>query len=709
MLPSSLLYAGSASCIDCHADAARDWSGSHHAKAQRPIDPELDGPAFDPAHTIAHGKESATAQVRDGRFALTTTGPDGQPHDFEPVQALAVFPLWQYLIPFPGGRLQATELAWDPARKEWFNVYGDQARQHWEWGHWTQRGMNWNAMCATCHTTDFRKNYQPETDAYASTYAELGVGCEQCHGPMKPHVIWQHDHEGLSGDPTLEYVDRDQHFATCGACHTRRGDLTGRFQPGEAYLDHFEPTLPDATDVFYPDGQVRDEDFEYVPFMLSYMHGQNVRCVDCHHYHTGKVNLPGNKLCLRCHEQPVTKKIAIDSDAHSHHAPETPGWYCIDCHMPVTHYMERHPRHDHGMTVPDPLMTREFGIPNACTRCHEKEGVDWSIEKAVEWYGDRLDRPARQRTRLLASIRNGDTAAIAPLLDRFEKEPNPTWRAVYIRFLVAALGRVDTPDRFMQGVSKIEQLVHDEHPLIRATAIEALAGIYPTAAEHTADSLDHPVRLVRLKAAWAMRSTLPETHPVHAELMDSLRINQDQPLGAFQWAHYFAARQQPEQAIPWFEKAIRWDPGAAGFRHDFAVVLSGMGRMGPAIEQMRKATEIEPDAGLHRYGLGLLYAEQGRLPEARDALAAAAERDPGIPRFWYNLALAESRLGHVEPAVMAMYKAEALAPSVVDYPYTRATILLQANDVERAREALSRALQIDPQHLPSLELLGKLR
>ena len=73
-------------------------------------------------------------------------------------------------------------------RNDWFSVFGNEDRQPGEWGHWTSRGMSWNAMCAYCHNTHLTKGYDTKTDGYHTTMSEPGVGCEACHGPMKAHA-----------------------------------------------------------------------------------------------------------------------------------------------------------------------------------------------------------------------------------------------------------------------------------------------------------------------------------------------------------------------------------------------------------------------------------------------------------------------------------------------------------------------------------------
>src|SRR5439155_11774902 len=152
------------SCRDCHQEPFDLWKTSHHALAERSLEPELDGAAFDPARAFKHGSQTSEARLDSGRFKIISTGAGGERQAFRVERVLGVEPLKQFLVPAANGRLQVTELAVDSRRGDWFDVYGDEDRQQGEWGHWTGRGMTWNAMCAACHNTRVRKNYQQSTD-----------------------------------------------------------------------------------------------------------------------------------------------------------------------------------------------------------------------------------------------------------------------------------------------------------------------------------------------------------------------------------------------------------------------------------------------------------------------------------------------------------------------------------------------------------------
>ena len=45
-------------------------------------------------------------------------------------------------------------------------------------------------MCAECHSTGVRRNYDAANDRFATSFAEISVGCEACHGQGSRHVDW---------------------------------------------------------------------------------------------------------------------------------------------------------------------------------------------------------------------------------------------------------------------------------------------------------------------------------------------------------------------------------------------------------------------------------------------------------------------------------------------------------------------------------------
>ena len=711
-------YAGSASCRECHASAFDRWKDSHHALAERPVDPALDRSAFEPTRVIAHGTQTAEARATARGLELVTVGLDGRQQPFVPDRVIGLDPLRQFLIPTGGGRWQTAELAYDPRSNNWFNVFGDEDRKPGEWGHWTGRGMNWNTMCAACHNTRVRKNYRADTDTYATAMAGRSVGCEACHGPQRAHVDWQKKHRGTGAkDPTAYRHTRDQSLATCGSCHARRGELTGDFQPGADFFDHFSLTIPDETDIFYPDGQVRDEDYEFTSFLSSRMHGAGVRCVDCHEPHSSKTILPGNLLCLRCHaapaapattptlSPPIAPAPVIVAAAHSHHAPDKPGGRCVDCHLPQTVYMQRHARHDHGFTIPDPLLTKQLGIPNACNRCHTDRTTDWAIEAVDKWYGPRMNRPSRTRAQAIAAGRANRPGAEANLLRLLTDEKVPLWRA-------AAANLLRNWSHEPHVANALIHVAKDTNAIVRAAAARALET--PAQSGNVAAAgllqllLADPVRGVRVEAAWSLRARVAAQSLAGRELRHMLEHNRDQPTGLLQLGQWFADRGDPAESLACLRRAVEWDAGSPPLQAALALALNAQGQTAEAVRHLEAACRLAPRQAEYRFNLALGLNELGRLPEALAALEETVKLDPQFSRAWYNLGLAYNGRQQTDRALDALVQAESLDPRSPQAAYARATILARLGRTAEALTAARRALEIAPNHAEAAQLVRAL-
>lgn len=701
-------YAGSTSCRECHAWEYDTWKKSHHGLAERSWDSALDRAAFDPAHTFKHGSQTSEARLDAQKAEVVTLGFGGKREAYPVERVIGEDPLRQFLVKRDGGRLQTLEVAWDPNRKEWFNVYGGEDRQPGEWGHWTGRGMNWNNMCATCHNTRPRKNYDAPTDSYHTAMAEVSVSCESCHGPMRDHVSWQKSYAGSGKlDPTLGKLTKDQMFDTCGSCHSRRMELTGDFKPGDKYHDQFILSIPDESNIFHPDGQIWDEDYEFTAFLGSRMHHAGVRCWDCHEPHSSKLVLPkeNNLLCMRCHNGGYPNSPIIDPVAHSFHKSDSTGNQCVNCHMPQTTYMQRHARRDHGFTIPDPLITKQHGIPNACNRCHTDKDTEWALAATEKWWGAKMNRRTRVRAQTLASAKEGVESAKNGLVGLLTSDETPFWKAVSANML----------ERWSQEpvvANTLLQMLNHTNSLVRANAAHSL-GPWAGQGNRTVDGalrnlLNDEARSVRYIAAWAMRRSLDLNSKAGKELVRTLDYNQDQPVGQLQKGVLHLTRNEVSQALPYFERAVSWDSRSADIRQEYATVLSMAGRSQDALVQIQEACKLAPNNAEHRYRLGLAFAEVGDLSQAMKALEETVRLDPRNARAWYNLGLSRNQLGDANGALDALTRAESADATSSDYPYARATILSQLRRIGEAMTAAQRALEISPGHSGAQQLLRSL-
>lgn len=699
--PSSF---ASADCRSCHENAFAAWSASHHAFAHRPVDAAKDADAFVPANHASVSGVDYDISWKDGRphFAEKRDGRPAEPYTADFV--LGHTPLRQYIVPVGGGRYQAAELAFDPAKKDWFNVFGDERRQPGEWGHWRGRGMNWNSMCAHCHMTDFRKNYDPAADVYATTWREHGVGCSQCHaGLAADHLDPKRKPASGStplGNPTAADLKRAQE--TCAPCHARNELLTGRLHPGGGYNDYYRLTLPTEAAVFFPDGQVRDEDFNYTSLLTSRMGGKaGVTCLDCHDPHSGRTKLPAsdNSLCMQCHgPSPRMNAPVIDPLAHSRHPAGSTGNQCVTCHMPTTTYMQRDPRHDHGFLKPDPLLTKELGIPNACNRCHADKSVDWSIEYVNQWYGAKMDSRQRARTRVVAAAQAGAPEAAEKLVAMIASEDVPAWRATLL--LLARNFAASHP----KVAETARAATKDADAMVRSAAAQVLSTL-PGEAATLRPLLNDSSRLVRLDAAWPLSAELPAGSAIRREFDEYLAASADQPAGRLRLGQDFFNRGRAAEAEGALRKAAEWDPNSPGIQDTLGVVLNELGKTDEAAAALWRAARLNPADATAAFNAALAFAAARKLPDAEFALREAVKRNPRLDRAWYNLGLLLAQTGRPADALAALQQAEQAAPGVADYPYARATILWQTNQRDAALAAARRALEIDPGHAPSRALL----
>lgn len=699
----------STDCRSCHEDIYKSWSGSHHALAHREVEQKADADAFgQPQEFTAHGIDYRL-EWQEGKPVFTEKRGASPAERYIAEYVLGHTPIKQYVVPTGNGRFQAAELIFDPIKKEWLNVFGDERRQPGEWGHWRGRGMNWNSMCAHCHMTGYNKNYDPVRDVYATTWREHGVGCAQCHAMPADHAANPKKlpaptpvASAASPDLALFNARRQEAQDTCAPCHARNELLTGEVRPGVKYHDFYRLTLPTDASVFYPDGQMRDEVFNYTGLLTSRMGGKaGVTCLDCHDPHSGKTILPAqnNLLCMQCHSGSGGRLSApvIDPVAHSRHLPGSTGNQCISCHMPTTTYMQRDPRHDHGFIKPDPLLTKELGIPNACNRCHTDKSVDWAIDHTDRWYGDKMNSRQRERARAVAAAQASKPDAATRLLALIATEDVPAWKAT-----MTLLTRNYASDP--RVVDAARAATRDADPLVRSAGVQVLSSL-PREVPALRPLLHDSSRLVRLDAAWPLSSEIPDASPNRKELDTYLAVSADQPTGRMRIGQDLFNRGRAAEAEVQLRKATEWDPNSAGLHDALGLILNELNRPEEAAASLWRAARLDTANPQAAFNAALAFAGANKLADAEFALREAIRRDARFDRAHYNLALLLNQTGRVPDALTALQTAEQLAPQVADYPYARATILLQRGDRPGAASAARKVLALDPTHVQAQALL----
>jgi predicted CXXCH cytochrome family protein len=479
-------------------------------------------------------------------------------------------------------------------------------------------------------------------------------------------------------------------MANCASCHARREELTSNFTPGDHFHDHFRLALLSQPGVYHEDGQVLDEDFEYGSFLGSRMHHAGISCLDCHDPHSGGLRLPveNNALCLSCHTPPGTRNATpINPLTHSRHPAGSTGAQCVSCHMPETTYMQRDPRRDHGFTLPDPQLTLELGIPNACNRCHEDRDAQWAADQATAWYGEDYNLATRERARVMRRAAEGDATVVPELLTLTAAQEIPMWRASLLALLGPWIAQNEVRDFC------VAELGHAD-PLVRAAAADALAP-RPDARAELARLFDDPSRNVRLEAAWSNPSGdgLPPALAAEQELW--LTVNSDQPAGVIRRGQQALGRNDFAAAEHWLRRAVAWDPAAYTHRMLGRVLHAG-GNLDGAITELTRAVELDPEAPDYPYELALMFAEKGDAAAAITHLQHTVENAPDFGRAWYNLGLAYAGQQKLASALHALGQAEQHLPTSPEPAYAAATIHARMDDLPAALAAAERALVITP-------------
>ncbi|SBT08553.1 Tetratricopeptide TPR_2 repeat protein [Candidatus Accumulibacter aalborgensis] len=682
-LPANATYVGAQSCQTCHEPQFKAWSGSHHQLAMQEAKASTVLGDFANVKFRNNGVES-TFFRRGDQFMVRTDGPDGKLADYEIRYTFGLYPLQQYLIPFPGGRYQTLPIAWDTRPKgeggqRWFHLYPDQKIDHQDPLHWTGLYQNWALQCAECHSTNLRKGYDAASNTYRTTFSEINVACESCHGPASAHVDWARhakppysaaDDKGL---PSLNsrwkeawqfpsegarFAARD-HLAdpaamnSCAACHSRRSTLREGGKAGAPLEDTHRLAMLTAPN-YHADGQQREEVYVWGSFLQSRMYQRGVTCMDCHDPHSQKLRAEGNALCTRCHNA-----TEFDSPKHHQHSAGGKGAQCVTCHMPTQNYMVIHARQDHSMRVPRPDLSISLGSPNACTQCHSDRKPQWAASAMDKWYG----KAWRERPQYGTTLHAGQTQGAAALPGLLDLAASPAAPAI-IRATAATLAQAHVHPGALPAA---RALLHDADPSVRVAALGMIAPIDPLNRVLSASPLlSDPVLGVRIEAARVLADVpdaqIPEgrraaREAALQEYVASLQQEADWPSGNVNLGNLRLRQGRMDEAAAAFERAIALDPGFAGAYVNLADAWRQQGHEAEAEKVLRRGLAVMPrDAHLH-HALGLALTRQGKKAAALKEFVEAARLAPDNARYAYVQAIALHSAGKRDEALALLRRA----------------------------------------------------
>lgn len=711
-------YVGRSSCIQCHQEEAESYIGSHHDLAMDLATEDTVLADFDNATFERDGVVSR--MFRDGdRYMIHTEGEEGEMRDFHVKYVFGVDPLQQYMVEFdrtPGmpdseiPRVQVLRLSWDTAKEEWFYLRPPDVKDKLEPDdplHWTGIGQRWQTMCADCHSTNLKRNFDTKTNQYHTTFSEIDVSCEACHGPGSLHVelaqsnsvFW--DRRYGFGLAKLKGEDPEPQIQTCAPCHSRRGLLDTDFHAGDQFCDHFQLELLQE-ETYFDDGQIKDEVYVYGSFIQSKMYHKGIRCTDCHDPHSLKLKHPGNKTCTSCHQHAAGK---YDVPSHHHHVPGTEGAKCVNCHMPERTYMAVDPRRDHSLRVPRPDLSVSIGTPNACSGCHVKDQLkdlpaektqslkeyadwlqqaqdgdqeiagllaktdQWCDDACETWYGSERKKPthfAETISEFRKAQESSDPEILTESIKSMLKLANQTdaqTPAIARASALNELAATGTPNAFPVAVSILKK--SSESPLVMAAAINLFMNAPASVTRKSLlPILSSKTRLLRNEAARVLVASgayqnLSGSEKTRVNLLlrdvkESLMAASDRAGAHLGWAMLCEGQGRPEEAIQAYRTAIQVEPNTTGPRSNLSSLLERVASQRSATQAAEMLEEAEK-----------LRGEELPLLE-RDAKLA-----PENASVQYRLGLALYLAGRMADAMEKLELATKLEPDVPDFKQAR--------------------------------------
>lgn len=749
-------YIGRSSCAQCHQAEAAKFVDSHHDKAMDlATDASVLGDFGD--QTLVHFGVTSR-MFRDGdRFMINTEGPDGQMADFEVKYVFGFTPLQQYMVelePPTGsdaleagaiGRVQVLRVSWDTENQKWFYLSPPDVKEKLTPDdplHWTGITQNWNTSCAECHSTNLKKNYQVTTNEYHTTFSEIDVSCEACHGPASLHVelanerslFWDRNHGyGLAKLKSDSNVPQVQ---ACAPCHSRRAIVKDGFQPGCNFDEYYALQLL-TPPIYHVDGQIRDEDYVYGSFLQSKMYHNGIRCTDCHDPHSANLIHAGNQVCTSCHQHAGGK---YDSENHHHHKMGTEGAACVNCHMATTHYMDLDGRRDHSFRVPSPRLSVETGAANACTACHlefESKLPPSADTKELKQY---LDHIIAAENGNEAVKKNLDTinASMAAACEKWYPEKRSAPKTKYYRQL--AQGQHEN------AADVLQELADDKRVpvVVRATAVEAMLGL-DVEVDVVLDALRSSDVLVKAAALnlaqerlLALASNRPgeEFKQIFAGVVEKLSDASTRVSGEAAWGismlpdGLVQGRLSSDDRRLYAKALKRYQEGLSANRDRASahMMLGGLyerqGEPAKAIQAYRNAMSVQPDMVGTRSNLAALLERQAQqlmgdrqTPDAANRaqrlIAQAKElrvvehqnlgrdvaRAEGLPNtdgLNYRYGMSCYLQGDLKTAEQQLKLAQEKSPDNETYLLGLATFYYQMKKLEEAKRLTDRLLELSP-------------
>jgi tetratricopeptide (TPR) repeat protein len=684
---SSPDFVGSTSCQDCHVQEAEEWQGSHHEAAMQVADEKTVLGDFSDATFEYYSTQTRFLKI-DGKYVVRTENSAGELEDFEITYTFGVEPLQQYLVDFPGGRKQALPFLWDtrPAEsggQRWFHLYPDEYIEPGDELHWTGANFNWNYSCAECHSTNLKMGYDASSNSFDTSWSEISVSCEACHGPGSEHILqanaqnfddrfglalslddrgdasWVMNVETGIAEQNIPHDTQQMQPEACGRCHSRRTVISPEYSYGQPLTETHMPTLLDDG-LYFADGRIQDEVYVYGSFLQSKMYQAGVTCSDCHNPHSGelKTGPDSNDVCAQCH----LPSVFANAD---HHGESSNSTQCVDCHMTSRTYMGNDDRRDHF-----------FRIPTATSHRAETFTASGSLRVNSD-----LSQIAAD-SEMAGIVRATALSRLWPPHDSSE--------------LSVILAALDSPDALQRigALRALRQVPPDARPLDGARLLADDIRSVRLEAAFTYVDISDVLELEQSRAFQTAASELRQTFEHSGSRAESQAT----------MANFELSLGNADAAIALYEKALHINPDYLPAYLNYADLVGRAGDNERAIELLSEGIRRSPDTAALHHSIGLTKVRSGLPDDALRSLQKAAELEPDNSRYAYVFAIALNSQGQTQKALETLVNLRQQFPNDYDISWALATMLLDIGKLDAAGE-VARQLKQDFPDDPNVNAL----
>jgi predicted CXXCH cytochrome family protein len=701
-------FVGSEACETCHQEAYAKWKASLHIQMTRPIAAATVLGDFSGRATLAAHGRAYTFGRDSGTPTVTVRAGDRPAETFRVDYTLGSKRFQGYLSTLPDGRMYVLPVFWHVASGRWLDWKettpipdgAHDLRQMWNVNcfnchatnldrgyqpatatyrtHWTELGIG----CEACHGPG--RAHIALTEGWAKDPASM------------PRYSSRASNRQLSDTLKIfspRSADPRRTFDSCAYCHGNKRNLFTTFVAGDRYEDHALPfllsePLPefDAQGEFWPDGRPNRFNRPQALTLSGCFKAGAVTCTSCHVAHGSpfdfslKVNVhdgrAGDQLCTQCHQSPpatpvagatmlaagtrprVTSRPADGPDsripwtdaqitAHSFHAAGSDGSRCVSCHMSDVNWRLLMRRRDHTFQPPVPETTAAYGVPNACTTCHDDKPPEWAARQMDAWWGDGARRA--KSTRLATTMYqagSGDVSVVPQLASiAVDRTQGAVLRASAIEYIGGLYGarateaaiqsqtstsraRPDAPSAPPIGpldpraFGALLGAASDPEPMVRAAAVRTLG---------TLDQRDERVLAVLM-----------------ARLVDDARVVRSRAAEALLLLDVVTAPGRAGEALSRAQvelaESLRSVPESASQQTTLAWLLAQRGDAAGADDAVRAALALDARVARPHVIRGVLAARAGRFDAALASWRRARELDPTTPNIDRMIDEAQRRL-----------------------------------------------------------------